>query len=384
MKSKRNKIVSISIIVFIAIVVLCTYFSKTVNNMLLPEVTVAYLKPGTIGEGFEGTGIVQYENTHKIYSMPSWSIKEIDVKLNQNVKKGDVLAKVDNDAINLRERGEQAVIMQLEDEIDALNKSTTPDQNKIKEDQYKLDTEKAKYNEIRKGLTADGSILSDIDGKIVSINYKNGGEASSSSQDEDSSEASDNSANSSSGDGSDGNVFFEIVSDEPSFCVKWAVSSKDADKFSVGTKVNVINRSDDDNNLKSAATAVVSEKKYNVSKDEYEISAAINNKADLKQDDKVTIAADGNAKRYNNVVPKSCLYEENGIDYVYELNLTNSLLGGESCVKKVQVQVVAFDSMNCSIKSTNNSQLSGGIVTNTSKPISDNDEVKCTFTAASR
>lgn len=386
MKSKRNKIVNISIIVFIAIVVLCTYFSKTVKNMLLPEVTVAYLKPGTIGDGFEGTGTIDYEDTHKIYSMPNWSVKEINVKLNQNVKKGDVLAKVDNDAINLKEREEKEVIIPIQDEIDTLKKAATPDQNKINEDQYKLDTENAKYKAIRKGLTDDGSILSDVDGKIVSINSKNGGGSSSSGSDEDSSGASGDPDSSGSGDDScpSSSALFEIVSNEPSLSVKWTVSYKDADKFSIGTKVNVISGEDDKDSKASSVTGIISRKTYNSGKDEYEISADINDKSNFKKDDKVTITTQGSTKRYNNVILKSCLYEENGMDYVYEFSSGGGTLGEESSVKKVQVQVVTFDSMNCSIKAANNSQLSGGIVTNTSKPISDNDEVKCTFAAASR
>lgn len=386
MKIKRNKIVNISIIVFISIVVLCTYFSKTVKNMLLPEVTVAYLKPGTIGEGFEGTGTVEYESTHKIYSMPNWSVKEVNVKLNQSVKKGDVLAKVDNDEINLKERESQEVIMQLKDEIDTLKKAVTPDQNKIKEDQYKLDTENEKYKAIRKGLTNDGSILSDVDGKIVSINPQNGGNSSSIGSDEDSTRTSNDSDSSGSQDnlGAGSSVLFEIVSNQPSLSVKFLVSHKDADKFSIGTKAKVISVDDNINSKSSSVTGVVSKKIYNSGKDEYEISLNINDKSNLKKDDEVTITTEGNSKRYNNVIPKSCLYEENGIDYVYKFSSGGGVLGEESSVKKIQVQVVAFDSMNCSIKPVNSSELSGGIITNTSKPISDNDEVKCTFTAASR
>ena len=66
--NKRNKIVNIIIIVFISIVVTCTYFSKTVKNMLLPEVSVVTLKPGTIGDNYEIQGTINYQNTHKIYA----------------------------------------------------------------------------------------------------------------------------------------------------------------------------------------------------------------------------------------------------------------------------------------------------------------------------
>ncbi len=112
-KDKKNKIITILIIVFISIIVFCTYFSKTIKNMLLPEVNTVHIKPGTIGEGVEFKGIVQYENTHKIISKPNWNIKEIKVKVNQNVKEGDVLASVDNDEITLKEKIQKVKINEI-------------------------------------------------------------------------------------------------------------------------------------------------------------------------------------------------------------------------------------------------------------------------------
>lgn len=382
-KNRRNKTVTTIIIVFICIIVLCTYFSKTVKNMLLSEVTVIHLKPGAIGDGFEGSGVVKYEDTHKIYSMSNWDIKEIEVKANQNVKKGDVLAKVDNDEINLKEKEEKEVIMQLEDEINSLKKVPTPDQDRIKEDQFKLDTENIKYKAIRKGLTEDGSILSDMDGKIVTINSQNGASNSA--------ENASGSSNASQGDESvssgvsEGNVLFEIVSNTPSLSVNWTVSDKDGDKFSIGDKINVTTGDGDDSTKSTVVTATISSKKYNSQKDDYQLLGTINDKSDLKQDDKITISRASGTKRYNNVIPKSCLYDENGTDYIYEVSSRNGALGEEDYVQKIQVQVGVSDSLNCSIKSSSDlSKGTYGIVSNTSKPIDDNDEVKLIVSAATR
>lgn len=346
--------------------------------MLLPEVTVCYAKPGTIGESFETTGTIQYENTHKIYPMSNWQIKQICVKLNQDVKKGDVLAKVDNDEISLKEKEEQEVIMQLQDEINSLKKAPAPDQDKIKENQYKLDTENIKYKAIRKGLTNDGSILSDVDGKVVSINSQNG----QSPQDA----QSDSSSSSQAGDNiqAASNALFEIISSDATFSVKWTASTKDAEGLSIGDTVNVTAQDGENSN---AETAAISEKKYDSTKDEYEFLATISGKSDFKENDKVTVSTQGNIKKYNNVIPKSCLYDDNGVDYIYAVKAKDGALENEEYVERIQVKVIDSDSLNCSIKSVNNGQLDKsnyGIVSSSSKSINDNSEVKLVTTEVSR
>ncbi|URZ01762.1 efflux RND transporter periplasmic adaptor subunit [Clostridium felsineum] len=378
MKSKKNKIVTISIIVFVGIIVVCTYFSKTIKNMLLPEVSVAYIKPGNIGESFEATGTIQYENTHKIYPMSNWQVKQVCVKLNQEVKKGDVLAKVDNDEISLKEKEEQEIIIQLQDEINSLKKAQPPDQDKIKEDQYKLDTENIKYKAIRKGLTDDGSILSDIDGKIVSINSQNQDTTSDTQSDNSSSSQAENNVQAAS------NALFEIISSDATFSVKWIASDKDAEKISIGDNVNVTSQDGENSN---AETATISEKKYDSNKDQYEFLATLNNNKNLKENDKVTVSTQGNGKKYDNVIPKSCLHDENGVDYIYAVKAKNGALENEEYVEKIQVKVLDSDTLNCAIKSVNDGHLDKsnyGIVSSSSKSIDDNSEVKLVTTEVSR
>lgn len=366
--NKRNKTINIIIIIFIAIIVFCTYFSKTIKNMLLPEVSVVTLKSGTIGNNYQTEGTIKYANTHKIYAMNNWNVKDILVKINQDVKKGDALAKVDNDAITLSEREENAAIINLQNQIDALKKSPNPDQNKIKEYQFQLDTENIKYKQIRKGLTSDGSILSDIDGKIVAISSQNGTENSSSNK----------SSLSSASTGAGGNPLFEIAGSQPDFIVNWTNNSNDAKNIAVGDKVNIIASGSDNNNSAKKLTANVLQKQYNDQTNQYEFSASIDGKPNLKEDDNVIISTVDNTKRYDNVIPKSCLTEENGLNYIYVVNQKGGALGFYEYVQKVQVQVVASDDENCSIKPENGASIPSnlGIVMSTSKAIDDNSEVK--------
>lgn len=360
--NKRNNTINIIIIIFISIVVFCTYFSKTIKNMLLPEVSVVTLKSGTIGNNYQTEGTIKYANTHKIYAMNNWNVKDVLVKINQDVKRGDGLAKVDNDAITLSEREEKATIINLQNQIEALKNTPNPDQNKINEYQFQLNTENMKYKQIRKGLTLDGSILSDIDGKIVAINSQNG--------------TQNPSSNSSTVAGN--NALFEIAGSQPDFLVNWTNISNDARNIAVGDKVNIIASSSDNNISAKQLTANVSQKQYNDQTNQYEFSASIDGKPNLKEDDNVTISTIDNTKRYDSVIPKSCLSQENGLNYIFVVNQKDGALGFYEYVQKVQVQVVASDDENCSIKPANGTSISSnlGIVMSTSKAIDDNSEVK--------
>lgn len=353
---KRKKIISICIIVFACILIFCTYFSKTIKNMLLPSVTVVNLKSGAIGDSVEAEGTVNYENTYKIYSGSNWNVKNVCVTVNQKVKKGDVLGKVDNDAINLAERKQQIEIMKLEDELNTLNSTPNADKNKIQEDEYELSTEKLEANQIRKGLDENGNILSDIDGTIVNIN----------------SQSSNSSSNSSS------SALFEIADSNSKFSVNFEADSKSAEKFSVGQSINLIKNADEQNNKQNKLTAAITQKNYNSEKDMYEFIAEINGDLNVKAGEKVTVSSIEETKRYNNVIPKSCLSEDGGLDYIYVVNMENDALGGEETVQKVQVEVVASDNINCSIKAVGGQSIPSnyGIVMSTSKEIENNTEVK--------
>ena len=83
------------------------------------------------------------------------------------------------------------------------------------------------------------------------------------------------------------------------------------------------------------------------------------------------------AKRYKNVVPKSCLTTEDGIDYIYIVTFKDGAVNSGAYAKKVQVKVVADDKTNCSIKSSDSDLSSSyGAIVSTSKPIDNNCQVK--------
>jgi len=361
---KRKQILNILIIAFVSILIFCTYFSKTIKNMMLPSVTIVNPNPSTIGNNFETEGTVNYGNTHKIYVASNWTVKEISVKVNQTVKKGDILGKVDNNLIISEEQEEQLIIMKLENELKILKVDTNIDKNKISEnknkimeDEYSLNIERLKYKQIRNGLTQNGGIISDINGEIVTINSQNIATTESS------------------------NALFELVDNNPTFLVAFDCTLKDAKRFSVGSTVNVFVNTGENDNIEKKVTAQISQKNYDAEEDKYVLYADVKETSNLKSGDKVSISSISETKRYDNVIPKSCLSQEQNSDYIFVVNRRTGALGEEEYVRKIQVQVTAFDDENCAIKATEGDTFSKkyGIVMSSSKPIDNNSEVRLDY-----
>lgn len=347
---KRKKIINIIIILFIGTFLFCLYFSKTIKNMLLPKVVTMQLSSGVIGDNAQMKGVVKYENTNKIYAEKDWKIKEISVKVNQSIKKGDILGKVDNEDINLREREQNIEIMKLQEELKEAQNEKEKNQDKIKQIEYQIATEKIKYKEIRKGLDEDGNIISDMDGTIVNAGLQD----------------------------SESSALFEIADNNTKFSVSFEIDSKDVDKFLVGDTVSIFLETDSNDNKGEQFNAVISQKIYNSEKESYTLLAQLDNPSNIKVGDTVSVSTTKEMKRYDNVIPKSCLTFENGMDYVYVINNKEGVLGDGFVAEKVQVQVVASDSTNCAVEAPNGANIPDnyGIIVSTSKEISNNCEVK--------
>ena len=171
---KRKKIINIIIISIIGMFLFCLFFSKTINNMLLPKVSAVQLKSQSLGDIFHTEGTISYENTHAINAKEDWKVNEVSVRVNQQVQVGDIIGKVNNDAIELKEREVNVNIMKLKGELKKAKETPNEEKEKISELEYEISTEELKLKQIRKGLDKDGNIISDVAGTVVSIKSANG------------------------------------------------------------------------------------------------------------------------------------------------------------------------------------------------------------------
>ena len=78
-------------IVFLAVLLLLTFFSNTIMNRSLPEVATQMVQNGAITAKVRGTGTVTAVGSHKVKASSSVTIGKVMVKAGQEVKAGDVL-----------------------------------------------------------------------------------------------------------------------------------------------------------------------------------------------------------------------------------------------------------------------------------------------------
>ena len=83
--------------IFFGIVLLLTFFSKTIYNFNLPTVTVTLPTGGKLVDIVEGSAPITYADSHNIYAKMDGKVKNIFIIGGQEVKKGQPLMELEPD-----------------------------------------------------------------------------------------------------------------------------------------------------------------------------------------------------------------------------------------------------------------------------------------------
>ena len=78
-------------IIFLAVMLVLTFFSNTIMNMSLPEAAVQYVQSGAITTQIRGTGTITAKETYEVKTTTSRKVQSVLVTRGQQVKVGDVL-----------------------------------------------------------------------------------------------------------------------------------------------------------------------------------------------------------------------------------------------------------------------------------------------------
>lgn len=119
--SKKDIIKNIAI-VFLAVMLVLTFFSNTIMNFSLPEVNAQYVSSGTINEKIRGTGIAEANNTYEVNISETRTIKSVNVKNGSTVTAGQSLFTLeDTESDELKEAQDSLDTMELEYQKALLN-----------------------------------------------------------------------------------------------------------------------------------------------------------------------------------------------------------------------------------------------------------------------
>ncbi len=89
--NKRKEHIKTALIIFLALLLVLTFFSNTIQNISLPIVAAQYAGYGTITEAVRCSGVVTANQNYEILAEGNRTVESVAVKVGDEVREGDVL-----------------------------------------------------------------------------------------------------------------------------------------------------------------------------------------------------------------------------------------------------------------------------------------------------
>ena len=120
MDVKKRAWVKNAALIFLAVMLVLTFFSNSIMNRSLPEVSAQYTSSGTITARIRGSGTVSANESFDVKSNQTRTVSEVPVRVGDSVEIGDVLIKLTGSVSDeLESAQEQLRVLerQLEEEL---------------------------------------------------------------------------------------------------------------------------------------------------------------------------------------------------------------------------------------------------------------------------
>ncbi|RCX14289.1 hypothetical protein DFR58_11512 [Anaerobacterium chartisolvens] len=420
----RKRIIRNTGLAFIAVTLLLTFFSKTINNLLLPEVEYTVIRSGKLTQEINSKGEVCPLNIENISCYGNWEILDVRVGERDEFLEGDVLAVIDTGDISLEIKKSELALLKMENELERYKNGFQP----IDLEEYAQDAEVAlkAVGQAKKALAAEESLY---DGGAVPLESVNNARDSLDSaerkyadkkkllarkqterqrlEDDYSRTVKEKAAEielysleleekkkNSPEDGLlrapfdgvvkaafiqkgasfvGGQVLFETVKREEGLCVKWTLGLPAAEEVDKNDAV-IFTEAD---GKKNSFKGTVNEKKFIRGESRYEFVGHIKEaEGELEIGQKLDVSIVKSSVSYPMLIPNSSVIRENGKDYMFIVKEREGVLGKENYVERYEVEVLDTDAFNSAITSIEAITGNDKIVSFSSKALSDKIQVK--------
>lgn len=123
MKKGKREWVKNALIVFLALMLVLTFFSNTIMNYSLPEVAAQYPSSTTITTKIRGSGTVEAAQSYNVTLNETRTVASVSVKAGDTIKAGDVLLTLDEtESQELQDARENYAALKLEYDKATLDK----------------------------------------------------------------------------------------------------------------------------------------------------------------------------------------------------------------------------------------------------------------------
>ena len=348
---KRKKLITKIAIIFVLALIICTFLSRSISNYLVPKVEIIDQKAGGLNYSFYGEGVVSYLNSDNIYSKAMWRIKEVKAETNKLVEKGQVLATVDTEQIEIEEKKKNLEIKGLENEISEV-RANSGDSKVISMKQDKLDIAKAECKLFRSGLSDKGEIIATVSGRISQVNVQSGQLVEPNT------------------------LLFNLAERDSGYCINWEADSINGKSFflDMNVEVSIQNQQEvvkfNSNIVKKDVIKESGKYKFSSTLDNDEVT-----RRGVQIGDRGAIAFENYGKSYKYLVPKQCIIQSQTLgDVIYVVKERDGLFGKEKYVEETKVQVIESDNLNSAVNDLPSDII--GIVQDTSKELKDGIKVR--------
>ncbi len=392
-RSNRRKIIIRNTgLAFMGMLLLLTFFSKTIYNFSLPEVQCFKPFRSTLSREVSAEGSIIFEDTLKVDSYGPWKVKEVRVEENMPVEKGELLALIDHDSLMMELKKAELAVKELESGLEDYKADavieTSADAEALRQTEIEaaeledeLSKIKALYEsgaeslanvgDAEKKLKAARSRLSldKVRSEIKNKEYQRNIKLKNLEIEQKKQELSLMGSNVPQDGGirapeagivrkvsvekgrvcDPGQTMFEIGGKEEKLAARWELDGKKAILAGAGTKITAVVSLPE-------PTVLEGEIKGNrLLADEglYEFTAVLDGgstQAMLQYGQKVEITVRNESTSYDIVIPNSAIIKESDTaGYVYVLRVRERALGTEEYVEKVNVGILDSDDLNSAV-----------------------------------
>lgn len=408
----RKKYIRNAGLIFLLTVILLTFFSRTINNLLMPE--VEYRKPmsGRLETEIKARGVVKALDTEIIYARGNWTVTEVIAEEGAEVTGGNVLAIVEAGDVKLDLKSKELELIKLENALEQYRGSFDEGASQNELDRLSRATDKAQkeLESVRalyeSGAETQAAVEQAQEALEIAKQAQETGVKEFARQKEDyartlkekESELElkrleyENFKNKVPEDGkiiapaggviktaaiekgatlNEGQVIFELIKKGSPVTVEWMLNAEKADKIIAGDSVIFSPVSDNSFQIKGT----IKEKRYSFKDGMYEFISDAGTEGDrLADGQEIAVSIVKRSESFPCVVPNTSIVKQGGESCVFVLNEREGPLGKENYVELVKVRVEDSDDFNSAISGLVDS--GDSVVTFSTKALADGIRVK--------
>lgn len=365
--SKRQRLMAVLFILFFAILAGLTFFSSTLETMVLPKVNTEKLVSKALVHHVKGSGVLTPRKQVDLANESGSKILKVHVKENDEVKKGQKLVTFDSSDLDEQLYQEETTLkkQKLNREVlkeslvnamrDGDEQAIVKAKRDLELDNMDLELAQRKLNKLRKEKADKQTLTAPFDGKITKITA------------EDSMNASK------------GGTILTLMDSGEGFEFLFAVESGNTALFEIGSKVSV--RLVKDNQLvngtiqeiKTIKTASKENSEDSSDESGYQVVVSVSDDG-LQGGEQVSldIKKESNEKGY--VLPKKWVHKDTTGSYVYVVEEKKSSLGNTFNARKAYI--ITGDSTEDEVVAVSGLSPDDEIIIESSEPLQEGNRIR--------